>query len=344
MKWIYDLTFEQLKEEITAAGIKKFTAAQIFQWLYEKNTRDIDAWSNIAKPTRAALAKQYDASLNKIIAKKEDHSGAKKILFELSDGYRIEAVLIKEKDHYTFCISTQVGCALNCSFCATGRMGFKRNLSPGEILSQVLSLEKEIPGYTGKLNIVLMGMGEPLMNYENLKQALEIITSEKGINISPRNITLSTAGILEKIRRFEKDFPRVKISFSLNAPETVLRESLMPISRKEKLPDILDYFRAAAAGRKHRITFEYVLIKGVNDSLDHARLTSNLLRGIPCKINLIPYNPTDSIGFETPDPGDVEIFSDYLHSKGYTVIIRWSKGRDIKSACGQLAGEKDDDE
>lgn len=341
MKWIFDLTFEQLKEEITAAGIKKFTAAQIFQWLYEKNIQDINAWSNIGKTTRAALAKQYDTTLNKIIAIKEDNAGAKKILFELSDGCRIESVLISEKDHYTFCISTQVGCALNCRFCATGRMGFKRNLSPGEILSQVLSLQKEIPGYTGKLNIVLMGMGEPLMNYENLKQALEIITSEKGIGISPRNITLSTAGILGKIRRFEKDFPRVKISFSLNAPETVLREALMPISGKEKLPDILDYFKATAADRKHRITFEYVLIKGVNDSLDHARLTSNLLRGIPCKINLIPFNPNGSIGFETPEPGDVEIFSDYLHSKGYTVITRWSKGRDIKSACGQLAGELD---
>ncbi|HLP49115.1 MAG TPA: 23S rRNA (adenine(2503)-C(2))-methyltransferase RlmN [Candidatus Kapabacteria bacterium] len=349
MKWIYDLTYEQLKEEITAAGIKKFTVDQVFQWLYQKNVQDIFAWTNISKTNQHILARKFDTSLNKIITKIEDQQGTKKILFELPDQYRIESVLIKEKDHYTFCISTQVGCALNCRFCATGRMGFKRNLTPGEILSQVLSLEKEIPGYTGKLNIVLMGMGEPLLNYENLKQALEIITSEKAIGISPRNITLSTSGILEHLRRFEIDFPRMKISFSLNAPDALIREALMPISRKEQLSEILHYFRATASSRKHRVTFEYVLIRGINDSPDQARLTADLLRGIPCKINLIPYNVNKDlpVDFETPTPEEVELFSDYLHSRGFTVITRWSKGKEIKSACGQLAAnaeEEDDDD
>lgn len=335
------MTYEQLKEEITTEGIKKFTADQIFQWLYQKNVQDIFTWTNISKSNQQFLAKKYDTTLNKIIDKRVDQEGTKKILSELSDKYRIESVLIKEKDHYTFCISTQVGCALNCSFCATGRMGFKRNLSAGEILSQILSLEKEIPGYNGKLNIVLMGMGEPLLNYENLKPALEIITSEKGIGISPRNITLSTAGILEQLRRFEKDFPRMKISFSLNAPDNIIREALMPISRKEKLAEILNYFRATSAYRKHRVTFEYVLIRGVNDSPDQARLVANLLREIPCKINLIPYNVNkeQALDFETPLPEEVELFSNYLHSRGFTVITRWSKGREIKSACGQLAAE-----
>jgi 23S rRNA (adenine2503-C2)-methyltransferase len=348
MKWIYDLTYEQLKEEITAFDIKKFIVDQIFQWIYQKNVQDILAWTNISKTNQHLLAKKFDTSLNKIITKTGDQQGTKKILFELVDQYRIESVLIKEKDHYTFCISTQVGCALNCQFCATGRMGFKRNLSPGEILSQVLALEKEIPGYVGKLNIVLMGMGEPLLNYDNLKQALEIIISEKGIGISPRNITLSTAGILENLRRFEIDFPRMKISFSLNAPDAVIREALMPISRKEKLAEILNYFRATSLSRKHRVTFEYVLIRGINDSPEHARLTADLLRGISCKINLIPYNMNkdQSIDFETSLPEDIELFSNYLHSRGFTVITRWSKGKEIKSACGQLAAniDSDDDE
>lgn len=337
MKWIYDLTYDQLKEEITALGLKKFSVDQVFQWLYEKNTQDINAWSNIAKTNQTILIEEYDTVLDNVIGYDEDGQGTQKFLFELKDHRQVESVLIKEKDHYTFCISSQVGCALRCQFCATGRMGFHRNLTPGEILSQVLALKKELTGYTGKINLVFMGMGEPLLNYENLKQALEIITHEKGIGISPRNITISTAGILETLRLFDHDFPRVKISFSLNAPDSSLRETLMPISKTEKLEEILEYFRGTAAGRKHRITFEYVLLKGVNDSPDDAMKIVKLLHGIPSKINLIPYNKNKDLAFETPEPGAVEAFGDFLHSKGFTVIIRWSKGRDIQSACGQLA-------
>jgi 23S rRNA (adenine2503-C2)-methyltransferase len=339
MKWIYDLAYDQLKEEITAIGIKKFVVDQVFQWIYEKNLQTINAWSNISKINRKTLSKNYDTTLIKTIDVKKDQQGTKKFLFELKDKKKIESVLIKEKDHYTFCISTQVGCALDCQFCATGRQGFKRNLTPGEMLSQVLSLKKELHRYAGKINIVFMGMGEPLLNYENLKQALEIIIAEKGIGISPRNITLSTAGVLEKLRRLEADFPKVKVSFSLNASDASQREILMPISKKEKLETIMNYFRTTEGKRKHRITFEYVLLKGVNDSPEDAGKIVRLLRGISCKINLIPYNPNEYTDFKTPDPGEVEAFSDYLHSKGYTVIVRWSKGRDIRSACGQLAVE-----
>lgn len=338
MKWIYDLSYDQIKEEISGIGFKKFVVDQVFQWIYEKNLQNISAWSNISKSNREILGKKYYISLNETLDIEEDHEGTKKLLFELNDKNRIESVLIKEKDHHTFCISTQVGCALKCQFCATGRMGFKRNLSPGEILSQVLLLKKDIQQYKGMINIVFMGMGEPLLNYKNLKQALEIITAKNGIGISPRNITLSTAGILEKLRSFEKDFPKVKISFSLNAPNAFLRETLMPISKKEKLGEILDYFRTTT--RKYRITFEYVLLKGVNDSPEDAHKIVKLLRGISCKINLIPYNRNEHIDFETPDSGTVEAFRDYLHSNGYTAIVRLSKGRDIKSACGQLAVER----
>jgi len=337
---MYDLSYEELKKEITAANFKKFAADQVFQWLYAKNILDIGKWSNISKTNRERLSKHYDTGLNTILDIKKDPQGTKKFLVELADKHKIEAVLIPEKNHYTFCISTQVGCSLKCKFCATGRMGFKRNLSPGEILSQVLLLKKAINGdedtYTGKLNIVFMGMGEPLLNYENLKKALEIITNENWLAISTRNITLSTAGILKQIRQFETDFPKIKISFSLNAPASPLREELMPISKKEKLDEILDYFRATREKRKRRVTFEYVLLKGVNDSLADARKTAKLLGGIPCKINLIPYNENKDFRFKTPSKEDITAFSDCLYSLGYTAIVRWSKGREIQSACGQL--------
>jgi 23S rRNA (adenine2503-C2)-methyltransferase len=339
MKWIYDLSVDRIKEEMNAVNIKKFVADQIFSWIYAKNIQDINQWTNISKANQQILANFYDTTLDTILKINEDQEGTKKILVELRDKHKIEAVLIKEQPHYTFCISTQVGCPLKCKFCATGRMGFKRNLSPGEIVSQVLLLKKQLRDYKGKINIVLMGMGEPLLNYDNLKIALGIITSDKGIAIAPRHICLSTAGILEEIVRLERDFPKIKLSFSLNAADSSLREQLMPISQKEPLDKILGYFRATKEKRKFRLTFEYVLIKGVNDSLVDAQKVAVLVRGIPCKINLIPYNECESLGFKIPDKHTVDAFSDYLYSKGYTVIVRWSKGREIKSACGQLAGE-----
>ncbi|MGD2087665.1 MAG: 23S rRNA (adenine(2503)-C(2))-methyltransferase RlmN [Candidatus Aminicenantes bacterium] len=339
MKWIYNLPVDRLKEEMSAVNIKKFVAHQIFSWIYAKNIQDINQWTNISKTNRQILANLYDTTLNPILKISEDQEGTKKILVELPDKHKIEAVLIKEQPHYTFCISTQVGCPLKCKFCATGRMGFMRNLSPGEIVSQVLLLKKQLRNYKGKINIVLMGMGEPLLNYDNLKIALGIITYDKGIAIAPRHICLSTAGILKEIVRLERDFPKIKLSFSLNAPDSSLREQLMPISQKEPLDKILEYFQAFKEKRKFRLTVEYVLLKGVNDSLADAKKVAALIRGIPCKINLIPYNECEPFRFKTPDKHVVDAFSDYLYSKGYTVMVRWSKGKEIKSACGQLAGE-----
>ncbi len=341
--WLYDLSYDRLKEEINEINLPAYMPDQIFQWLYEKNSENISDWSNISKQNREILAKKYDTKLNKIMKITGDNRGTRKLLVELKDGSKIEAVLIEEKKHTTLCVSTQVGCACRCKFCATGRMGFKRNLTAGEILSQVLLLKKEAaagrpagaPG--SKINIVFMGMGEPLLNYENLEKAMAIITSGKGIGVSPRNITVSTAGILAGIKRLEKNFPGIKVSFSLNAPDPQLRAELMPLSKKENPVEILSYFRDHP--RKHRITFEYVLLKGVNDSLAAAAKVAHLLRGIPCKINLIPYNEIEHSAYESPCREHVDAFCDYLHNRNYTVITRWSKGRDIESACGQLATE-----
>jgi 23S rRNA (adenine2503-C2)-methyltransferase len=338
MKWIYDLSFDELADDIFQLRLTRYAVDQIFSWLYRKINPDIDFWTNIAKKNREILKKMYDTRLDKIMAVRTDDQGTKKFLLRLRDGQAIESVLMKEKEHYTCCLSSQVGCSLNCAFCATGKMGFIRDLSSGEILTQLLLMKKYLGNYRGKLNIVFMGMGEPLLNYENLSKALGIITSETGMGISPRNITLSTAGILEKIKQFDRDFPRIKFSFSLNAPDDETRKKLMPVSRRENLDKILEYFRKAR--RKYRMTVEYVLIRGLNDSRENALSVARLLKGIPCKINIIPYNSVETCKFNSPDENIVNEFADILYSKGYTVLVRWSKGRDIKSACGQLAAKR----
>lgn len=332
-KWIYELSLEDVETELAKLEFRSFVADQIFLWLYKKNIQNVELWSNISRETRETFVKQFDLRLLNQIGIQSGKNTVK-MLFELEDKYAIESVMIKEKGHYTFCISSQVGCKLGCAFCGTGRLGFRRNLSQGEIVTQVLMLKKELGNYKGKINLVFMGMGEPLLNYSNLKKALKIISAEKGISLSPRNITISTAGMFKQIKELEKDFPNLKLSFSLNAANEAKRKILMPISRKENLLEILTYFKTHK--RKHRITFEYVLLKGVNDSLQDARLLADLLKEIPCKINLIPFNDIPGIDFETPDQKVVAAFEKKLVERGHTVITRWSKGKEIKSACGQL--------
>lgn len=353
MKWFYELTPEALQEEVETQGLKKYVAGQAWQWIYGKNRQDMASWTDISKTARTALASLLDTTLNETAEVRSDGHGTRKYLFRLHDGVFIESVFMAEKKHFTFCISSQVGCPLGCKFCATGAMGFIRNLTAGEIISQILVMKKDLPAepdpgaetptsengksYQGKLNLVFMGMGEPLLNYSQLKKALLIITDPRGMAISPRNITVSTAGILEPLRKLEQDFPNIKISFSLNAPDAAIRESLMPISRKEKLDSFLNYFVQTGRKRRVRVTMEYVLIHNVNDAREHAARLVKMLHGAPCKINLIPYNPVANADFQAPGEEAIELFADYLLQRGFTVIVRWSKGRDIKSACGQLA-------
>ena len=333
--WLLERQLDELKEELHAAGFRPFTARQVFQWVYHKNNQDPAAWSNIGKGDREKLANLYDCACRQVADSQSDDQGTRKFLVGLADGLQIETVIIREKDHYTFCLSTQVGCGLACRFCATGTMGFRRNLSSGEILTQVLTLKKELGDYSGQLNLVFMGMGEPLLNYENLARALRTISEPEGLNISPRHVTVSTAGILENLKKLEQDFPLVKIAFSLNAPTAALRCDLMPVSRRESLDGLLAWFREHK--RRQRITFEYVLLHGVNDSPAQARQLAKLLHGIPAKINLIPYNENPALPFRRPDEAAVESFRAVLLERGLTVITRWSKGQGIRSACGQLA-------
>lgn len=326
---------DELQDELSAAGFRGFVARQAFQWVYHKNNQDPASWSNIAKADRERLAAMYDWQPLPVLARQDDGEGTRKLLFGLRDLLQVEAVLIPEKGRYTLCLSSQAGCPLGCAFCATGAMGFRRDLTAGEIVSQVLSLKKELGDYSGRLNLVFMGMGEPLLNYGSVARALRLITAPDGLNVSPRHVTVSTAGILEGLERLERDFPLVKVALSLNAPDTGLRGELMPVSRREKLEDLLAHFRGRRL--RQRVTFEYVLLAGVNDAPAQARLLARLLHGIPSKVNLIPFNPSPRLRFRRPDAAAVEAFRAVLLDKGLTVVTRWSKGGGIRSACGQLA-------
>ncbi|MBN2346850.1 MAG: 23S rRNA (adenine(2503)-C(2))-methyltransferase RlmN [Candidatus Aminicenantes bacterium] len=333
--WILERTLEELKNELRAAGFRDFVACQVFRWAYHKNNQDPSSWSNISSVGREKLAGMYEWPPRPVLGMQGDAQGTRKLLVGLADGLKIETVLIPEKGHHTFCLSTQVGCPLACRFCATGAMGFRRHLSAGEIVSQVLTLKKELGPFAGQVNLVFMGMGEPLLNYGNLARALEILCATDGLNISPRHITVSTVGILQSLARLERDFPRIRIALSLNAPDAALRAELMPVSRHEGLDLLLAHFRAHK--RRQRVTFEYVLLAGVNDAPAQARRLARLLHGIPAKVNLIPYNASPGLPFQRPDRAAVEAFRAVLLEKGLTVVTRWSKGQEIASACGQLA-------
>ncbi len=333
--WLPDLSADELYDELQPLGLKTFVVKQIRQWVFLKNNPDIATWSNISAENRRRLAERFHADPPRVLMQSQDESGTRKYLLELEDGARVESVLIPEKDHHTLCLSSQVGCPLGCVFCATGQLGLKRNLGAGEMVAQALLMRRALPP-RAPLNLVFMGMGEPLLNYENLKKALETITAGDGMAISPRHVTVSTAGILAGLKRLEADFPALKIAFSLNASDAATRLKLMPVSRVEKLEEILAWFRSRK--RRHRITFEYVMVAGVNDSAADARRLVSLLHGIPAKVNLIPLNPNPGVDLKAPDPQAVASFQQLLMDRGMTAVVRWSKGGGIRSACGQLAG------
>ncbi len=264
--------------------------------------------------------------------------GTRKWLLEMEDGLRIETVLIPEEDHWTQCISTQVGCAMGCTFCRTARMGFKRSLSTWEILEQV-SLARRTFREGRIRNVVLMGMGEPLANYESVVRALRLMLLPEGLSLSRRRITLSTCGLIPEMKRLVEEGLGIKLAVSLNAPTDEIRNRLMPINRRYPLKALLSACRGLGLPNRERITFEYVLFGGLNDAPIHARMLASLLRGIRCKVNLIPYNPFPGSTHQRPQEGDVLRFQRILISFNYTATIRWSRGTDILAACGQLAGD-----
>ena len=321
---------------MTELGESAFRGRQLYSWIYAKAVRSFAEMTNISMSLRnridglAAIGclRPLDSALS-------PSTGARKLLFELIDGNVIESVYIPEAGRRTLCVSSQVGCALGCSFCETGRMGFVRNLSTGEIVDQVLYCVHE---FGQRLtNLVFMGMGEPFLNYENVLAACQLLSDGDGVAISPRRIVLSTAGVLPGILRFADEGRKFRLAVSLNASLDQQRRELMPIASTYTIGELLNAVKYYYGKVGVRPTFEYVLIAGVNDSVDDARRVKKLLSGVPCKINLIPYNPTGN-EFARPDDAAIRAFHEALAPLKAPVIIRWSRGDDIDAACGQLAG------
>jgi 23S rRNA (adenine2503-C2)-methyltransferase len=292
--------------------------------------------TNLSKKWRDRFQEQ--AYLSRLVIQKTETSsdGSQKFLFQLEDGEHIESVLIPERGHYTLCVSSQVGCAQKCRFCFTGQMGLKRNLKASEIINQILSVQERLTDTDPVLtNIVLMGMGEPLHNFENTVRALRILLSPTGMQFSHRHVTLSTAGLIPEIKALGNILP-VNLAISLNAADDATRNRLMPINRKYPLESLIQTCREFPLLHGKRITFEYILIKGINDSPQAAKALTKLLVGVKAKLNLIPFNPHPGVRFEPPDEKDLLRFQDILIRSQYTAIIRRSKGADISAACGQL--------
>ena len=331
-------TVSELEQFAVEIGEKPFRGRQLFTWMYAKGVRDFSVMTDMSKNLRTKLQEAARIGVLKpaqVIT--SEQSTARKYAFELSDGEIIESVYIPEGSRRTLCVSSQVGCSLNCAFCATGKLGFIRDLTVAEIVDQVLYVENDIG--VEITNLVFMGMGEPLLNYENVLAACELIGHEKGIAISPRRIVVSTAGIIPAIVRLADEGVRYRLAISLNATTNDLRLKLMPIAKKYPLGELLNSVKYYYNKIKRRPTFEYVLISGVNDREEDAKRLRSLLRTIPCKINLIPYNAVDE-KFHAPSDAQIEHFRALLEPLRAPVIIRWSKGRDIQAACGQLAGAK----
>jgi 23S rRNA (adenine2503-C2)-methyltransferase len=333
---LLECTREQIISWLSKQGIAAYRADQILKWIYLRQAESFTAMTDLSKHIRALLDRHFVISRLAVGKLETSSDGSRKYLFKLNDGKSIESVLIPERDHYTLCVSSQVGCAQGCRFCLTAASGFERNLTRAEIVAQVRDIKHALDEPAQLRNIVFMGMGEPLANYKNLVSALDTITdNDAGLRFSPRRITLSTAGLVSKLPDLGRD-TLVNLAISLNATDNKTRNRLMPINRKYPLDALLDACRQYPLPAGRRITFEYILIKGVNDSQDDARRLAKLLQPIRCKINLIPFNPHEGCNFDRPAETVIQAFYDILFAKNYTVIIRRSKGQDISAACGQL--------
>jgi 23S rRNA (adenine2503-C2)-methyltransferase len=329
----------EIEAALEARGHPRFHARQIFAWIYAKGMTDFDKMTNLSRSLRADLAEHFRVSTPTAIAKETSSDGTVKFLLALEDQRRIESVFIPDTPSQTFCVSTQVGCAMKCGFCLTGKMGLVRNLTAGEIAGQVRVLAGELGLRDSKFNIVLMGMGEPLHNYDNTMKALRMLNDEHGLAVSPKRVTLSTVGVLPALERLANEPLMPNLAISLHATTEDQRDALVPVNRKYGLDDILAAARKFPIRRRNRITFEYVLLRGVNDTPDDARRLVRLLGNIRCKVNLIPLNEAAGIAFERPSDDRVNAFARILADAGLTVSVRKSRGRDIRAACGQLIVE-----
>ena len=336
------LSFDEMEGFVKGLGWPRYRADQILRWIYQKGITDFGSMTDLSQANRRTLVARAYISQLKIIAVQDSVDGTRKFLFGLEDGNNIETVLIPDENEasqrLTLCISTQVGCTLDCSFCLTGRMGLKRNLKAHEIVDQMLAVESLLkPTDQHITNIVMMGMGEPLANFHQVVEAIHCISDPRGIGFSQRRITVSTAGLVPQIRLLGTLGLKVNLAISLNATTDETRNQIMgTINRKYPIKDLLKACREHPLPPRRRLTFEYVLIKGVNDSPLHAQRLGKLLKSIHCKVNLIPYNEHPRSDFQRPSDPEVLRFQKILTDAHLDAFIRKSKGRDILAACGQL--------
>jgi 23S rRNA (adenine2503-C2)-methyltransferase len=328
-----------LEAWLETRGLERFRARQIFRWIYRHGVTDLDAMTDLPRERRTALADEVAIRTPAIVEREKSADGTEKLLLELADGRRIESVFIPDTPSMTFCISTQVGCAMACAFCLTGKMGLVRNLTAGEIVGQVRVLVDAVHMRGKRFNIVLMGMGEPLHNYDETMKALRILADEDGLAVSPRRVTLSTVGLLPALERLATEPIMPNLAISLHAPDDATRGQLVPINKKYGVGDIISACKRFPLKRRNRITFEYVLLAGVNDAPEDARRLARLLAGVKSKVNLIPLNAAAGIAFERPSDETVDRFARILAEHHLTVSVRKSRGRDIRAACGQLIVE-----
>ncbi len=346
-KDLMGLTRDELVREMESLGEKRFRADQIFNWIYFRGVTGFEDMTDISKPLRARLAETYRIGRPEIVTAQVSADGTRKWLLRLSDGNEVETVFIPEPGRGTLCVSSQVGCTLTCSFCHTGTQAWVRNLTAAEIAGQVMMARDELgewptPSDDRRItNVVLMGMGEPLFNYDHVKAAVDLCKDEKGLNFSRRRITLSTSGIVPEIRRAGAEM-QVMLAISLHAARDALRDELVPVNRRWPIRELLAACRDyPSLSNARRITFEYVMLKGVNDSDADARELLRVLEGIPSKINLIPFNPWPGSRYETSDPGRVQRFGEIIRNAGIMATIRRPRGSDIAAACGQLKSQSE---
>jgi len=327
---------DEFSDLCSELGVEKFRSKQLFNWMYRNEVSDFTELKNLPKPLIDDLKRGHCIHpLELINSINSSSEKTNKFLFKTQSGAMIESVLMNEKNRVTLCLSTQVGCALDCKFCATAKMGFKENLSVGEILDQYLLARQKIN--KSITNIVFMGMGEPFLNYKNVIKAAKLLNDPNGINMGSKRITISTAGVIRKIEEFTKSKEKFKLAISLNGTTNEQRTSIMPINIKNSLEELLNVSRKYTETLNRWLTFEYVLLKEINDSIEDAKRLLSMLAGLKkCKLNIIPYNETDG-KFQRPDRDQIEKFVVALRSAKFPITVRWSKGTDIDAGCGQLA-------
>lgn len=330
-----NLSRRDLESWAVDQGMPAFRGRQLFRWLWRPCFQDFSQITDFPKAMRQRMPALGTFYSLRTLTEEISRDGTRKWAFRLIDGQVVETVLIPEQDHSTICVSTQVGCAMGCKFCYTAKMGLMRDLSPSEIAGQVLRVIEQVDAGKRPRNIVFMGMGEPLANYDNLLKSLEILLDDTGLNFSSRRITVSTCGLVPEIERLGRD-TNVGLAISLHAPDDQVRSRIMPVNRRYSLTELVAACKRYNLSPRRRITFEYLLLGGVTDRPVQARLLAELLRDIPAKINLIPFNEIPKIGFKQPEPRDVLAFQEIMKQANYTTIIRKSRGRDISAACGQL--------